>query len=164
MVDWFKVETVATTISFSPSGDFLASAHVDRVGLYLWANRQQYTSLSLRRIADDGEPMLLALPTSSGIYADSEMSTPAGSKDNQVDATAVALVIPEFETPEQLTDSMITLSNEPKSKWQNLLRLDTIKVGMNVHYLESWNLGLMSNALAISQLETQQAQGTSESP
>lgn len=33
-----------------------------------------------------------------------------------------------FETPEQLTEQMITLSSLPKSKWQNLLNLDTIKV------------------------------------
>jgi U3 small nucleolar RNA-associated protein 21 len=33
-----------------------------------------------------------------------------------------------FETVEQLTEQMITLSLLPKSKWQNLLNLETIKV------------------------------------
>ena len=34
----------------------------------------------------------------------------------------------DLNTAEQLTEEMITLSLEPKAKWQNLLNLDTIKV------------------------------------
>ena len=37
-----------------------------------------------------------------------------------------------FETVEQLTEQMITLSLLPRSKWQNLLNLETIKVFVNV--------------------------------
>lgn len=37
-----------------------------------------------------------------------------------------------FETAEQLSEQMITLSSMPKSKWQNLLNLETIKVFVNM--------------------------------
>ena len=36
LIDAFRTASVATSISFSPTGDFLATAHVDSVGVYLW--------------------------------------------------------------------------------------------------------------------------------
>lgn len=36
LVDAFRTRAVATSITFSPTGDFLASTHVDSVGIYLW--------------------------------------------------------------------------------------------------------------------------------
>jgi len=37
-----------------------------------------------------------------------------------------------FETPDQLTHQMITMSKLPKTKWQNLLNLETIKVRLTL--------------------------------
>ena len=37
-----------------------------------------------------------------------------------------------FETPDQLTRQMITMSKLPKTKWQNLLNLETIKVRLTL--------------------------------
>ena len=36
LIDAFRTASVATSISFSPTSDFLATAHVDGVGIYLW--------------------------------------------------------------------------------------------------------------------------------
>ena len=36
LIDAFRTSSVATSISFSPTNDFLATAHVDSVGVYLW--------------------------------------------------------------------------------------------------------------------------------
>lgn len=36
LIDAFRTSSVATTIAFSPTNDFLATAHVDSVGIYLW--------------------------------------------------------------------------------------------------------------------------------
>ncbi|RUS16772.1 hypothetical protein BC937DRAFT_90825 [Endogone sp. FLAS-F59071] len=36
LVDSFKVDSVATSVTFSPTGDFLATAHVDNLGIFLW--------------------------------------------------------------------------------------------------------------------------------
>jgi U3 small nucleolar RNA-associated protein 21 len=36
LIDSFKTPSVATSISFSPTNDFLATAHVDSVAIYLW--------------------------------------------------------------------------------------------------------------------------------
>ncbi|KAJ2835623.1 rRNA-processing protein utp21 [Coemansia sp. 'formosensis'] len=122
MVDWFRVETVPVSLAFSPTGDFLATAHMDSVGIFLWANRTQFADVSLRQInpniettADDAA--LLALPTTAGLSADD---------DEQLAELADE---PEgvYLAAEQLTDNMVTLSSLPKSKWQTLLNLATIK-------------------------------------
>lgn len=36
LVDCFLVATAPVSVSLSPTGDFLATAHVDSLGLYLW--------------------------------------------------------------------------------------------------------------------------------
>lgn len=36
LVDAFRTASVATSLTFSPTADFLATAHVDSVGVYLW--------------------------------------------------------------------------------------------------------------------------------
>lgn len=36
LVDAFRTRAVATSLTFSPTGDFLATTHVDSVGIYLW--------------------------------------------------------------------------------------------------------------------------------
>ncbi|KAJ2823233.1 rRNA-processing protein utp21, partial [Coemansia furcata] len=122
MVDWFRVETVPVSLAFSPTGDFLATAHMDSVGIFLWANRTQFTDVSLRQInpnieitADDAA--LLALPTTAGLSADDD-EQPAELADEPEGVYLAA---------EQLTDNMVTLSSLPKSKWQTLLNLATIK-------------------------------------
>lgn len=36
MIDLFRTSSVATSVTFSPTNDFLATSHVDSVGVYLW--------------------------------------------------------------------------------------------------------------------------------
>ena len=36
LIDAFRTSSVATSIAFSPTNDFLATAHVDSVGIFLW--------------------------------------------------------------------------------------------------------------------------------
>lgn len=71
MVDIFRCESIATSLSFSPTGDYLATAHVDNVGIFLWANRMQFTTVSLRSITED-DVIRVALPTSSTLDDDDE--------------------------------------------------------------------------------------------
>jgi U3 small nucleolar RNA-associated protein 21 len=35
-VDAFRTTSIATGVTFSPTGDFLATSHVDSVGVHLW--------------------------------------------------------------------------------------------------------------------------------
>ncbi|KAF9427470.1 hypothetical protein BGZ94_004836 [Podila epigama] len=120
MVDIFKCESIATSVTFSPTGDYLATAHVDNVGIFLWANRMQFTTVSLRSISDD-DVVRVALPTSGADDEDEDAENMYTTNEE------VLALEPTIETAEQLTDQMITLSLLPKSKWQTLLNLDVIK-------------------------------------
>ncbi|KAG0225327.1 Utp21 specific WD40 associated putative domain-containing protein [Mortierella sp. GBAus27b] len=121
MVDIFKCESIATSLTFSPTGDYLATAHVDNVGIFLWANRMQFTTVSLRSISEE-DAIRVALPTSTTLEEEN------GEAENIYTTNEEVLALePTIETPEQLTEQMITLSLLPKSKWQNLLSLDVIK-------------------------------------
>ncbi|KAF9904676.1 hypothetical protein EC991_002423 [Linnemannia zychae] len=120
MVDIFKCESIATSLSFSPTGDYLATAHVDNVGIFLWANRMQFTTVSLRSITED-DVIRVALPTSSTLEDETEAENMFTTNEE------VLALEPTIDTPEQLTEQMITLSLLPKSKWQTLLNLDVIK-------------------------------------
>ncbi|KAF9932543.1 hypothetical protein BGZ75_004042 [Mortierella antarctica] len=121
MVDIFRCESIATSVSFSPTGDYLATAHVDNVGIFLWANRMQFTTVSLRSITED-DVIRVALPRSTTTEEDSEETENMFATNEEI----IALE-PTIETPDQLTEQMITLSLVPKSKWQTLLNLDVIK-------------------------------------
>jgi U3 small nucleolar RNA-associated protein 21 len=118
MIDIFKVEDIVTCLAFSPDSDFLATAHVDNVGIFLWSNRTQYSNVSLRSIPDDYDAQLLQLPSLTGTEEDSD------DDESEEDL----LVDEKVDTVDQLTDKMITMSLEPRAKWQNLLHLDTIKL------------------------------------
>ncbi|KAL4210717.1 hypothetical protein CU097_012847 [Rhizopus azygosporus] len=119
MIDIFRVEDIVTCLAFSPEGDFLATAHVDNNGIFLWANRTQYSNISLRHITDDDEAQLLDLPSMQGDQDESDVED-----DEEVDIKREE----SLDTVEQLAEQMITMSMEPRAKWQNLLHLDTIKL------------------------------------
>ena len=65
LIDAFRTSSVATSLSFSPTNDFLATSHVDSVGVYLWANRAQYSEVTFHGIVED-DVADVALPSVQG--------------------------------------------------------------------------------------------------
>ncbi|GFO27669.1 WD repeat-containing protein 36 [Plakobranchus ocellatus] len=121
LVDAFALQEAATSISMSPCGNFLASAHVGDVGIYLWSNRTLYTHVSLTPLPANFEPQLSALPTT--IVADSDTAEFDGAAMTEdVDDEQV------YKSSEQIADELVTLSLLPTSRWLNLLHLDIIKM------------------------------------
>lgn len=49
LIDCFLVDSSAVSLAMSPTGDFLASAHVDDLGIYLW----YVLYIFLHRISDE---------------------------------------------------------------------------------------------------------------
>ncbi|KAJ7172308.1 Utp21 specific WD40 associated putative domain-containing protein [Mycena filopes] len=119
LIDAFRTSSVATSISFSPTNDFLATAHVDSVGIYLWANRAQYAEISFQSVADD-DIVDVKLPSMQG-----------AAEDEALDALSALTMqdTPEdpFSTPPQLDGDLITLTLLPRSRWQTLLNLEVIQ-------------------------------------
>ncbi|KAL6074501.1 putative u3 small nucleolar rna-associated protein 21 [Balamuthia mandrillaris] len=59
-VDWFRVEKAVTSLSFSPTGDFLATTHVNSRAIFMWANQMHFSRVFLQPVPET--PPLLKLP------------------------------------------------------------------------------------------------------
>ncbi|KAL0965784.1 hypothetical protein UPYG_G00285670 [Umbra pygmaea] len=114
LVDCFLVDSAAVSLTMSPTGDFLASSHVDNLGIYLWSNNTLCSMVSMRPLPADYEPIVIMLPGT------------CPSQDEEGDEELNSEMI-EYESPEQLDEELVTLSLLPDSRWKNLLHLDIIK-------------------------------------
>lgn len=117
MVDCFLVDDICTSLTMSPTGEYLATIHVDNIGLYLWVNRSLYVHVSLTPLPSDYEPQLQTLPKIQlSVGSVDEGETDEVLEDSQV-----------FKSPQQISEELVTLSMLPDSRWKNLLVLDIIK-------------------------------------
>jgi len=110
----FQVSEACISLNFSPTGEFLATAHVRNVGIFLWSNRLLYSHVSLKAITKDDIIPEMGLPGSSVEI----------EKNEEDDIIAAE---PSYVSPDQLDDDLITMSAVAQSRWQNLLDIDIIK-------------------------------------
>ncbi len=151
LVDAFRTVSIATSITFSPTGDFLATAHVDSLGVHLWSVPSAMTRLvNAERV--EGQTRLSSRTLHCGISMKRMMCLRSGwlpskasrmiqaSTRTRVDLSLILsadlgeidpLGAPElsdiYTTPDQL-EGLLTLSLMPRSRWQTLLNLETIRV------------------------------------
>uniref|UniRef100_A0A8C7F7L8 WD repeat domain 36 n=1 Tax=Oncorhynchus kisutch TaxID=8019 RepID=A0A8C7F7L8_ONCKI len=117
LVDCFLVDSAAVSLTMSPTGDFLASSHVDSLGIYLWSNNTLCSMVSLCPLPSDYEPTVIMLP---GTLHSNTIFEITSQELEQYFMT---------ESPEQLDQQPVTLSLLPDSRWKNLLHLDIINDG-----------------------------------
>lgn len=129
LIDCFLVATPCISLDMSPTGEFLATCHLDNLGIYLWSNITLYCPVSLRPLTSDHKPSVIDLPcvradSSDDIDDEEEITDESGFlNDQEMDADV------EYKSPEQIASELITLSELPASRWKNLLNIDEIKVG-----------------------------------
>ncbi|KAI0224591.1 rRNA-processing protein utp21 [Massospora cicadina] len=119
-IDVFRVDSVVTSLHFSPFGDFLATTHADHVGIFLWSNKAFYADISFHALSPTHLPQVAPLPA----------SRPDEAGDEEAEECEPAPETPDqdlYQDADQITSEMVTLSRAPWSKWQKLLNLATIK-------------------------------------
>ncbi|CDR43294.1 CYFA0S11e03422g1_1 [Cyberlindnera fabianii] len=116
-IDGIRVSHVATNIKFSPVGDFLATTHVARIGISLWTNRAQFRPVSTRNVEEDE-----FTDVSLSMISD-DVTLLDGAFDEEVEEEYTN----HYESVDQIDNSLLTLSLGPRSKFQTLLNIDTIK-------------------------------------
>ncbi|KAH8106793.1 Utp21-domain-containing protein [Cristinia sonorae] len=119
LINAFRTASVATSIAFSPTNDFLATAHVDSVGIYLWANRAQYSEVAFQSISDE-DIVDVALPSMQGEEEEEAL-------DELAALTLTEKIQDVFATPDQLDGDLVTLTLLPRTRWQTLLNLEVIQ-------------------------------------
>ena len=118
-IDCFAVKKPVTSLTFSPTGNFLATTHIDEVGIFLWANKQQFSHVVLRPPPD--KPSVADMPTPS---AGGAAGGSTGADDTAADETGEAL---KMDSVEQLAPELTTFSSLPRSQWMMLAKLDVVK-------------------------------------
>jgi U3 small nucleolar RNA-associated protein 21 len=121
LIDAFRPANTCTSLAFSESGEFLATAHADSVGINLWSNRTMFTYVPTARIDENSIPDT-SNPTPSGEGGAITIDAAFEENDEKHSQLAPSVV------SEQLSSDLMTLSVTPKSRWQTLVHLDIVKV------------------------------------
>lgn len=114
LIDQFRTESACVSLNMSPTGELLATAHVEFLGIFLWCNRTLYSHTTLKSIDIQDEPPAVTLPEISN-YEDVIKLDEEESEE------------PIFKSPEQIGSELITLSGLASSKWLNLLEINIIR-------------------------------------
>ncbi|OQO10589.1 hypothetical protein B0A48_03887 [Cryoendolithus antarcticus] len=129
LVDACKLKASCTSIAFSPTGEYLATASSDSMGVDIWTNRTLFTHVPTRHITAlelaaivTGEAQA---PTSSGENADTII--PIDSSEDMDDTDDLLAPIDYDTELDTLSADLVSLSLIPRSRWQNLLHLDLIR-------------------------------------
>ena len=130
LVDAFKLRSACTSLAFSPTGEFLATATTDDVGVDVWSNRSLYGYIATRRIdVDELEAIaggLAQAPTASGEGGTALVATENDDEDEDVDQ-ALLDALDDEDAVDELSSDLLSLSIVPRARWQNLLHLDLIR-------------------------------------
>ncbi|KAF2115866.1 Utp21 specific WD40 associated putative domain-containing protein [Lophiotrema nucula] len=122
LIDAMKLPQPCTTISISPTGEYLATAQEGEVGVSIWTNRTLFTHVSTRHISES-EIAVITNPTVSGEGGETLIEAAAEEEvldEAGIEETAVPVM-------DQLSAGITTLSLVPKARWQTLLHLDIIR-------------------------------------
>lgn len=135
LIDMFLVSTPCISLSMSPTGEYLATAHTQDVGVYLWSNITVYSPVNLRPLPSDYKASLLELPCVRADVRIADSDEVVVDNDEEENDTLFAnkedVMEDEdqtYKSPEQISSDLVTLSLLPSSRWKNLIHLDLIKV------------------------------------
>lgn len=117
LIDAFSTSNLPTSVSFSPTGNFISTTHVGHVGVFLWTNKSLYEHVEIKSLRQN-QIRHLDLPSTFEEFESDE------SEEKQIfndDISGLEIVRDTIE------DDMIKFSDLPTSRWQNLLSLEHIK-------------------------------------
>lgn len=120
LIDAIRTETQCTALSFSATGEFLATSCEGQVGVNIWNNKSLFTHVPTRHISEH-EIAQISGPTASGEGGHGVIDGAFEDEAAEDEDVTPALSL------DQLSSDMMTLSLVPKSQWKTLLHLDLIK-------------------------------------
>jgi U3 small nucleolar RNA-associated protein 21 len=123
LIEALRFRSQPVALAFSTTGEYLATAHEDSVGIHLWANRTLFSHVPTRRIGPN-DIIDMDAPTASGEggagLIESAFEDPEAEDLDGLDSLMPSSI-------DQLSSDLLTLSLVPKARWQTLLHLDTIR-------------------------------------
>lgn len=123
LIDVVTFATPVTSVTMSPTSDFLATTHQDDLGIYLWSNKSLYGHLNLKPLTTEDKPILIRMPT---VYKSDSDDLCAELTEMDIDDDKEEDTVVQLWSKSQI-DDLVTLSGLPPARWQNLHNLDVIK-------------------------------------
>lgn len=121
LIDAIRLEKPCKALAMSYTGEYLAAAIKDEMGVTLWTNKSMFKHVAARQISEK-EVAEVAVPAVSG---DGSGGLLAGAfEDDEAETADDNVLAPSID---QLSSDLTTLSLVPKARWQTLLHLDLIK-------------------------------------
>jgi len=120
LVDVLVFPTPCVSVTITSNGEYLATTHKDKLGVYLWVNKTLYVPfLTLKPLPVDYEPPeSMALPSSEVV---------AGPVENESGEEMDTEESNYRYNAEQIEQDLITYSGLPTPRWASLLDMDVIK-------------------------------------
>ncbi|KIW66727.1 hypothetical protein PV04_06030 [Phialophora macrospora] len=125
LIDAFKTAATCTNMTFSSTGEFLATTHAGSPGIFIWTNKALFTHVSTRQI-DDVKGIIDLSQTPAAFNAASQLAIEVSDMAEEADELLVDGINVSSEL-DQLDKSLLTLSLQPQARWQTLLNLDSIR-------------------------------------
>eukprot|EP00934_Nitzschia_sp_Nitz4_P004825 Nitzschia sp. Nitz4//scaffold17_size182527//38361//42191//NITZ4_001836-RA/size182527-processed-gene-0.43-mRNA-1//-1//CDS//3329539286//4815//frame0 len=131
-VDWLGFESAPTSLTVSPTGEFLATTHVGKVGISMWSDRSFYQTVHLEGSKSLTAPAQMDLPAPIAEVDASEEDSddilkrilmPEERKDDDVVVVEAAPSGPA----KAKEAGLITMSGLPPAHWKNLFHLELVK-------------------------------------
>jgi len=123
LISAVRLPSIATAIAFSPSGEFLATTHVGSLAIHLWSNRSQFRTIPVRRINEEDIPTLNeSLPSISGREGEGVLEGAFDEGESSEDEE-----INGISSVDQLSEDLLTMSLQPRTKMWSLLNLEAIR-------------------------------------
>lgn len=136
LIDAFKLPSSCNALAFSPTGEYLATASSEHVGVDVWSNKTLFTHVPTRHITDAELTTITTssaiAPTASGeggtslIGAMTTTQSDSDSEEEEEEDFDIDLDASPSDL-DTLSSDLLSLSLVPRSRWQNLLHLDAIR-------------------------------------
>ncbi|KAL3807867.1 hypothetical protein ACHAXA_010640 [Cyclostephanos tholiformis] len=133
-VDWMTFSSPPTSLTLSPTGEFLATSHVGRLGISLWCDKSFFRMVLLdgtpNRPSKMNEPCPVAECEQEGASDVINHAGPyilAKKHDLRCDDPCDENEINDGLPPQAKEHGLITLSGLPPAHWKNLFHLELVK-------------------------------------
>lgn len=132
-VDWLSFSSPPTSLTVSPTGEFLATTHTGKLGLSLWSDRSFYQTIHIDGSkpldvpASMDDPAPLAEVEREDDNHDNAMKRVLAKAEKKDDVQVEPDVQNSNDHVNPKQRGLITMSGLPPAHWKNLFHLDLVK-------------------------------------
>ncbi|KAL3945130.1 MAG: hypothetical protein SGBAC_000798 [Bacillariaceae sp.] len=132
-VDWLGFNTAPTSLTISPTGEFLATTHSGKLGISMWSDRSFYQTVHVDGAAAMQVPAQMddPAPLAEVENSDDDRKNAFARLQSSSNSTSEARIEEEEEEDKgpvaAKEKGLITMSGLPPAHWKNLFHLELVK-------------------------------------